>query len=76
MSPVIVGKTGALGQTEAKVGIMAGAGGTRRLIRVTCKSVASLMLMTGRTLTGERALCCGAEVLLDLEHREFMLFDT
>jgi enoyl-CoA hydratase len=47
------------GQTEAKVGIMPGAGGTQRLIRAVGKGVASLMLMTGETITGERAYQLG-----------------
>ena len=55
------------GQTEAKVGIMPGAGGTQRLIRVVGKPVASLLLMTGETLTGERAFQLGlvAEFVTD-----------
>lgn len=47
------------GQTEAKVGIMPGAGGTQRLVRAVGKQVASLMLMTGELLTGERAAQLG-----------------
>jgi enoyl-CoA hydratase len=47
------------GQTEAKVGIMPGAGGTQRLIRSVGKPVASLMLMTGEAITGERAVQLG-----------------
>jgi enoyl-CoA hydratase/carnithine racemase len=47
------------GQPEAKVGIMPGAGGTQRLVRTVGKQVASLMLMTGETLSGERAYQLG-----------------
>ena len=47
------------GQTEAKVGIMPGAGGTQRLIRAVGKPVASLMVMTGEAITGERAVQLG-----------------
>lgn len=47
------------GQTEAKVGIMPGAGGTQRLVRAVGKPVASLMLMTGETISGERAYQLG-----------------
>jgi enoyl-CoA hydratase len=47
------------GQPEAKVGIMPGAGGTQRLVRAVGKSVASLMLLTGETITGERAYQLG-----------------
>lgn len=47
------------GQTEAKVGIMPGAGGTQRLVRAIGKPVASLMLMTGEMISGERACQLG-----------------
>lgn len=47
------------GQPECKVGIMPGAGGTQRLVRAVGKSVASLMLLTGETITGERAYQLG-----------------
>ena len=47
------------GQTEAKVGIMPGAGGTQRLVRTVGKQVASLMLMTGEAISGERAYQLG-----------------
>jgi len=43
------------GQPELAVGIMPGAGGTQRLLRTLGKQVASLMLLTGETITGERA---------------------
>jgi enoyl-CoA hydratase/carnithine racemase len=44
-----------LGQPELAVGIMPGACGTQRLVRTLGKQVASLMLMTGEPITGERA---------------------
>tara|TARA_R110000787_G_scaffold187146_7_gene299078 strand:- start:24645 stop:25412 length:768 start_codon:yes stop_codon:yes gene_type:complete len=47
------------GQTEARVGIMPGAGGTQRLIRTVGKQVASMMLMTGEFISGERAYQLG-----------------
>lgn len=55
------------GQTEAKVGIMPGAGGTQRLVRTVGKQVASLMLMTGEAISGERAWQLGlvAEIVTD-----------
>jgi enoyl-CoA hydratase len=55
------------GQTEVRVGIMPGAGGTQRLIRAIGKPVASLMLMTGEAITGERAYQLGlaAEFVAD-----------
>jgi enoyl-CoA hydratase/carnithine racemase len=60
MCDIIVADTCAsIGQPEAKVGIMPGAGGTQRLIRSVGKPVASLMLMCGEALTGERAYQLG-----------------
>lgn len=51
----VADSTTRLGQTECNVGIMPGAGGTQRLIRAVGKPVASMMLMTGEIITGERA---------------------
>lgn len=48
-----------LGQPEINVGIMPGAGGTQRLLRAVGRPVASLMLLTGEQLTGERAFQLG-----------------
>tara|TARA_B100001059_G_scaffold230363_1_gene264458 strand:+ start:2270 stop:3091 length:822 start_codon:yes stop_codon:yes gene_type:complete len=60
MCDIIVADTCAnIGQPEAKVGIMPGAGGTQRLVRSVGKPVASLMLMCGETLSGERAYQLG-----------------
>ncbi|PMX27450.1 MULTISPECIES: enoyl-CoA hydratase-related protein [unclassified Pseudomonas] len=56
---IIADPTARFGQPEARVGIMPGAGGTQRLIRAVGKPVASLMLMTGEMLTGERACQLG-----------------
>lgn len=56
---IIAEFTARFGQPEAKVGIMPGAGGTQRLVRAVGKPVASLMLMTGETLTAERAAQLG-----------------
>jgi enoyl-CoA hydratase len=52
---LVVDQTARLGQPEARVGIMPGAGGTQRLVRNIGRPMASLMLMTGEPLTGERA---------------------
>lgn len=52
---IVADPTARLGQPELAVGIMPGAGGTQRLVRSVGKQVASLMLMTGEPLTGERA---------------------
>jgi enoyl-CoA hydratase len=56
---IVADRTARFGQPEANVGIMPGAGGTQRLIRVLGKPVASLMLMTGEPLNGERAYQLG-----------------
>jgi enoyl-CoA hydratase len=64
---IICDASARFGQPEAKVGIMPGAGGTQRLIRAVGKSAASLMLMTGETINGERAYQLGlaAEFVTD-----------
>lgn len=56
---IVVDKSARIGQPEANVGIMPGAGGTQRLVRAIGKPVASLMLMCGEMLTGERAYQLG-----------------
>lgn len=52
---IVADVTARFGQPELAVGIMPGAGGTQRLVRTLGKQVASLMLMTGEMITGERA---------------------
>lgn len=60
MCDIVVGDPSArLGQTECNVGIMPGAGGTQRLIGAVGKPVASLMLMAGEIIDGERAYQLG-----------------
>ena len=60
MCDIVVADTSArIGQPEAKVGIMPGAGGTQGLARTVGKPIASLMLMCGEALTGERAYQLG-----------------
>ncbi|MBR0687738.1 enoyl-CoA hydratase/isomerase family protein [Bradyrhizobium manausense] len=56
---VVADATARFGQPEINVGIMPGAGGTQRLVRIVGKHVASLMLLTGEPLTGERAFALG-----------------
>lgn len=56
---VIADPSARFGQPEIRVGIMPGAGGTQRLARLVGKHVASLMLLTGDPLTGERAAQLG-----------------
>jgi enoyl-CoA hydratase/carnithine racemase len=56
---VVADDTARFGQPEINVGIMPGAGGTQRLVRTVGKQVASLMLLTGDPLSGERAFELG-----------------
>ncbi|MFV3126310.1 enoyl-CoA hydratase-related protein [Niveispirillum sp. KHB5.9] len=56
---IVADRTARFGQPEARVGIMPGAGGTQRLVRVLGKHMASHLLMTGGTLDGERAHMLG-----------------
>jgi enoyl-CoA hydratase len=52
---IVADSSARFGQPELGVGIMPGAGGTQRLVRAVGKQVASMLLMTGEALTGERA---------------------
>jgi enoyl-CoA hydratase/carnithine racemase len=56
---IIADPSAKFGQPEIGVGIMPGAGGTQRLIRLVGKHVASLMLMTGEPLRADRAAALG-----------------
>jgi enoyl-CoA hydratase/carnithine racemase len=56
---VIADPSAKFGQPEIRVGIMPGAGGTQRLVRLVGKHVASLMLLTGEPLPAERATALG-----------------
>jgi enoyl-CoA hydratase len=56
---IVADASARLGQPELAVGIMPGAGGTQRLVRTVGKQVASLLLLTGEPLTGERAFQLG-----------------
>ncbi len=56
---LVVEPSARLGQPEINVGIMPGAGGTQRLVRAVGRPVASLMLLTGEPLSGERAYQLG-----------------
>jgi enoyl-CoA hydratase len=56
---IVADSTARFGQPESRVGIMPGAGGTQRLIRAVGKAVASMMLMSGEAITGERAFQLG-----------------
>ncbi len=52
---LVAERSARLGQPEARVGIMPGAGGTQRLVRAVGKAVASLVLFGGEILSAERA---------------------
>jgi enoyl-CoA hydratase len=56
---IVADASARFGQPELAVGIMPGAGGTQRLVRTVGKQVASLMLLTGEAITGERAFQLG-----------------
>jgi enoyl-CoA hydratase len=56
---IVADSTARFGQPELSVGIMPGAGGTQRLLRAVGKPVASMLLMSGEMLSGERAYQLG-----------------
>ena len=56
---IVADSTARFGQPELSVGIMPGAGGTQRLLRAVGKPVASMLLMSGEMLSGERAYRLG-----------------
>ncbi|RZL91108.1 MAG: enoyl-CoA hydratase [Variovorax sp.] len=56
---IVADASARFGQPELSVGIMPGAGGTQRLMRTLGKQVASMMLLTGEMITGERAFQLG-----------------
>ena len=56
---IVADSTARFGQPELSVGIMPGAGGAQRLLRAVGKPVASMLLMCGEMLTGERAYQLG-----------------
>jgi len=55
----VAGRGAKLGQPEATIGLIAGAGGTQRLVRAVGQGVARDMLMTGLRITGEQAHAWG-----------------
>lgn len=56
---VVAAPSARFGQPEIRVGIMPGAGGSQRLLRLVGRQVASQMLMTGDPLSAERAAQLG-----------------
>jgi enoyl-CoA hydratase/carnithine racemase len=66
---IIAGEGARFGLPEVKVGIMPGAGGTQRLLRITGRYVAARYLMTGDFIPAQTALTLGlaSEVVPDEE---------
>ena len=56
---IIAGRSAKLGQTEVRVGIMPGAGGTQRLTRAIGKFHAMRLVLTGEVIGAEEALAMG-----------------
>jgi enoyl-CoA hydratase len=56
---IIAGRSAKLGQTEVRVGIMPGAGGTQRLTRAVGKFHAMRLVLTGEVIGAEEALAMG-----------------
>jgi enoyl-CoA hydratase/carnithine racemase len=55
----VVGASAKLGLPEATIGLIAGAGGTQRLVRAAGQGVARDLLLTGRRITGAEAGAMG-----------------
>jgi len=69
---IIAGHQASFGQPEVKLGIMPGAGGTQRLIRLVGPAKARQMMLTGATINAKQALSAGliaevtaAEIVLE-----------
>ena len=56
---IIAGRSARLGQTEVRVGIMPGAGGTQRLTRAIGKFQAMRLVLTGEVIGAQEALAMG-----------------
>ena len=56
----VAGRSASLGLPEATIGLIAGAGGTQRLVRAVGQGVARDLLLTGRRLTGAEAGATGS----------------
>ncbi len=55
----VVSPTSRLGLPEPNIGLIAGAGGTQRLVRAIGQGVARDLLLTGRRVSGEEAIALG-----------------
>ncbi|MCW2994173.1 MAG: enoyl-CoA hydratase/isomerase family protein, partial [Conexibacter sp.] len=55
----VVGASATLGLPEATIGLIAGAGGTQRLVRAVGQGTARDLLLTGRPITGAEAAAMG-----------------
>ena len=55
----VCGESAKLGLPETTIGLIAGAGGTQRLVRAVGQGVARDLLLTGRRITGAEALAMG-----------------
>lgn len=55
----VVGRSAVLGLPEATIGLIAGAGGTQRLVRAIGQGVARDLLLTGRRVSGSEAGALG-----------------